>query len=111
MAGSAPVSPGSKVMTSFKADPGDKIAYVTMFGFSNDWFFANEVGIDATVKGDLSSKTALFDSGTGIDQYPGAGNHQALFGGTPQSETKTISKVGAQYPVPAVQKVIKVTVN
>lgn len=82
-----------------------------MIGFSNDWFFANEVGIDATVKGDLSSKTALFDSGTGIDQYPGAGNHQALFGGTPQSETKVISKVGAQYPVPAAQNVIKVTVN
>lgn len=39
VAGNAPVSPGSKVMTSFKADPGDKIAYVTMFGFSNDWFF------------------------------------------------------------------------
>ena len=53
-----------------------------MFGFSNDWFYANEVSIDATVKGELSSKTALFDSGTGVDQYPGAGNRQALFGGT-----------------------------
>ena len=111
VAGNAPVSPGSKIMTNFKADPGDKIAYVTMFGFSNDWFYSNEVNIDATVKGDLSSKTALFDSGTGVDQYPGAGNRQALFGGTPQSETMVISKVGTQYPIPAVQNVIKVTVN
>jgi hypothetical protein len=111
IAGNAPVAPGSKVTTSFNAEPGDKIAYATMFGFSNDWFYANDQSIDANSKGDLSSKTSLFDSGTGIDQYPGAGNHQALFGGTPQSENKVISKVGNQYPVPAVQNVIKVTVN
>ncbi|MCC3214060.1 spondin domain-containing protein [Chryseobacterium sp. X308] len=111
VAGSAPVVPGSKVTTSFNAEPGDKIAYVTMFGFSNDWFYSNEQNIDANTKGDLSSKTSLFDSGTGIDQYPGAGNHQALFGGTPQSENMSISKVGTQYPVPAVQHVIKVAIN
>nr|WP_315031735.1 spondin domain-containing protein [uncultured Chryseobacterium sp.] len=111
VAGSAPVAPGSKVSTGFKADAGDKIAYVTMFGFSNDWFYANEQTIDAATQGDLTSKTMLFDSGTGIDQYPGAGNHQALFGGTPQSENMIISKVGTQYSVPAVSNVIKVTVN
>lgn len=111
VAGNAPVAPGNKISTNFTADPGDKIAYVTMFGFSNDWFYANEQSIEAGTKGDLTSKTALFDSGTGIDQYPGAGNHQALFGGTPQSESKAISKVGIVYPVPAVQNVIKVTVN
>ncbi|WP_185246237.1 spondin domain-containing protein [Chryseobacterium bernardetii] len=111
VAGNAPVPPGNKIMTNFQAAPGDKIAYVTMFGFSNDWFYSNEGNIDAIVKGDLTSKTSLFDSGTGVDQYPGAGNHQALFGGTPQSESMTISKVGTQYPVPAVQNVIKVTVN
>lgn len=70
-----------------------------------------EQSIEANVKGDLTSKTSLFDSGTGVDQYPGAGNHQALFGGTPQSEIMPVSKVGTQYPVPAVQNVIKVTVN
>ncbi|MGH1518680.1 spondin domain-containing protein [Chryseobacterium sp. JK1] len=111
IAGSAPVTPGNKVMTGFRADPGDKIAYATMFGFSNDWFYANEQSIDGNATGDLTSKTSLFDSGTGIDQYPGAGNHQALFGGTPQSENTVISKVGTLYPVPAVQNVIKVTVN
>ncbi|MBB6332466.1 hypothetical protein HNP24_003458 [Chryseobacterium sediminis] len=111
IAGNAPVAPGSKVTTSFNAELGDKIAYATMFGFSNDWFYANEQSIDANTKGDITSKTSLFDSGTGIDQYPGAGNHQALFGGTPQSENMVISKVGTQYPVPAVQNVIKVTVN
>lgn len=111
VAGNAPVPPGNKISTNFSADSGDKIAYATMFGFSNDWFYANEQSIEAGTKGDLTSKTMLFDSGTGIDQYPGAGNHQALFGGTPQSENKVISKVGTVYPVPVVQNVIKVTVN
>lgn len=111
VAGSAPVTPGNKSMANFTAEPGDKIAYATMFGFSNDWFYANDGNIDAVTKGDLTSKTALFDSGTGVDQYPGAGNRQALFGGTPQPENMNISKVGTQYPVPSVQNVIKVTLN
>lgn len=111
IAGNAPVAPGAKVMTKFQSNPGDKIAYVTMFGFSNDWFYANEQSIDANTKGDLTSKTTLFDSGTGIDQYPGAGNHQALFGGTPQAESKVIAKVGNAFPIPAVQNVLKVTIN
>lgn len=111
VAGNAPVAPGTKVMTNFKTEAGDRIAYVTMFGFSNDWFYANDQTIDANTKGDVTSKTSLFDSGTGIDQYPGAGNHQALFGGTPQSENKVISKVGNVYPIPAVQNVLKVTIN
>lgn len=111
VAGNAPVAPGSSVMTNFKYAQGDKIAYVTMFGFSNDWFYANEQSIDANTVGDVTSKTALFDSGTGVDQYPGAGNHQALFGGTPEAENIIISKVGTQYPLPAVQNVLKVTIK
>lgn len=111
IAGNAPLAPGSKMMTSFSFTPGDKMAYVTMFGFSNDWFYANEQSIDAGTTGDLTSKTTLYDSGTGVNQYPGAGNRQSLFGGTPQAESIVISKVGTQYPVPAVQNVLKVTVN
>lgn len=111
VAGSAPVAPGNKVSTKIQVNPGDKIAYVTMFGFSNDWFYANEQSIDASTIGDVTSKTTLFDSGTGIDQYPGAGNHQALFGGTPQAENVVISKVGNQFPNPSVQNVLKVTIN
>ncbi|SIQ12893.1 hypothetical protein SAMN05880574_10653 [Chryseobacterium sp. RU37D] len=111
VAGNAPVAPGQKVSTSFEAKSGDKIAYVTMFGFSNDWFYANEQSVDANSLGDISSKTSLFDSGTGINQYPGAGNHQALFGGMPQVENIAISKVGNTYPLPATQNIIKITIN
>lgn len=97
-------------MTNFTYTPGDKIAYVTMFGFSNDWFYANEQSIEANTTGDLTSKTALFDSGTVLINIQ-AGNRQALFGGTPQAESMVISKVGTQYPIPAVQNVLKVSIN
>ena len=111
IAGTAPVGPGQKVMTQYKAGDGDKLAFVTMFGFSNDWFHANEQALSAKLSGDITNKTALFDSGTGVDQYPGAGNRQALFGGTPQAENKPISKVGTTFPVPPVNKVLKITIQ
>lgn len=111
IAGTAPVGPGQKVMTQYKAGDGDKLAFVTMFGFSNDWFYANEQALSAKLSGDITNKTALFDSGTGVDQYPGAGNRQALFGGTPQAENKPISKVGTTFPIPPVNKVLKITIQ
>ncbi len=111
LAGNAPFGPGEKVMISYKAEKGDKLAYVTMFGFSNDWFYANEKALSATTQGDVTSKTALFDSGTGVDQFPGAGNKQAIFGGVPQVEENAIKKVGDKFPVPPVNKVLKVTIK
>lgn len=111
VAGTAPVGPGQKVMAQYKVEAGDKLAYATMFGFSNDWFYANEQAIPAGSNGDITGKTALLDSGTGVDQYPGAGNRQALFGGTPQAESKPISKVGNTFPVPSVDKVLKITIK
>ncbi|MHA7609717.1 spondin domain-containing protein [Elizabethkingia meningoseptica] len=107
--GNAPIAPGAKVSANITTTPGDKIAYVTMFGYSNDWFYANENEISANMNGDLTAKTALFDDGTGVDQYPGAGNKQALFGGTPAPEDQNIMKVGNSFPVPQVSSVLKVT--
>lgn len=109
--GDAPIAPGEKEETLFLAYEGDNIAFATMFGYSNDWFYANNETITSTFKGDISNKVSLFDSGTGVDQYPGAGNSQALFGGTPVAEDKAISVVGTTYPVPVASKVIKVTLR
>ncbi|AQX01459.1 spondin domain-containing protein [Elizabethkingia anophelis] len=107
--GNTPIAPGEKATTKIITNPGDKIAYVTMFGYSNDWFYANENEISATTRGNLTSVTSLFDNGTGIDQYPGAGNKQALFGGVPIPEDKNITKVGNTYPIPQVSSVLKIT--
>lgn len=109
--GNAPIAPGAKVMANIKGNPGDQIAYVSMFGYSDDWFYANNSEIKLQSKGDLTSKTELYDDGTALDQYPGAGNAQALFGGTPVAEDQPIGIVGDGFPVPAVNKILKVTLQ
>lgn len=111
VAGNAPIGPGKMAMVQYKAEEGDMLAYATMFGFSNDWFYANEQAVPALSSGNITRSAALFDSGTGVDQFPGAGNRQALFGGTPQKESNPISKVGNTFPVPPVGQVLKITIK
>lgn len=110
--GDSPITPGEKKETTFMAYEGDNITFATMFGSSNDWFYANSETISSKTKGDITNKVALYDNGTGVNQYPGAGNSQAGFGGTPTSEDKVISIVDNKtYPVPAVADIIKVTLR
>ncbi len=109
--GNSPIAPGEKAMGQYKAEKGDLLAYATMFGFSNDWFYANEQSVSALLSGDITKSTGLFDSGTGVDQFPGAGNRQALFGGKSEVESKAISKVGNTFPVPVLEKVLRITLK
>ena len=111
IAGSAPVAPGEKVEVQFEATENDHIAYATMFGYSNDWFYANDTPIPANFKGDITQNTALFDDGTAVDQYPGAGNAQGIFTGKPEKEDKQIMKVDKTFPVPEINKVLKVIIR
>lgn len=104
------VLPGSSMQLTYEAASNEKVAFATMFGYSNDWFFANGPALAALTKGDVTSKTVLLDDGTAVSQYPGAGNAQAVFGGTLMPEDKVISAVGDTYPVPAVDQIIKVTI-
>ena len=112
VAGSAPVAPGEKVEVQFESTENDRVAYATMFGYSNDWFYANSEMIAANFKGDVTAKTALFDDGTAVNQYPGAGNAQGLFTGKPEAEDLTIMEVDSKmFPLPATNKVVKVTIR
>lgn len=111
VAGDKVLVPGKKEEVTFDALRGDKIAFATMFGYSNDWFYSNNAAIDALSKGDVTNKVVLLDNGTAINQYPGAGNNQAAFGGTSEPEDNNIVAVGNTYPVPPVANVIKVTIR
>ena len=85
---------GGKVSQQLSLLQGDKIAVATMYGFSNDWFFASTGNdIDGTQKGDVSAMIGLFDDGTAVNQYPGAGFTQANLAGTPLQESKPIQAV------------------
>lgn len=106
---------GGKVSQQLSVTEGNKIAVATMYGFSNDWFFAttgNDVG--ATQKGDASSAIGLFDNGTAINQFPGAGITQFNLAGTPLTESKAIQAVpnpNAFTTLPPITNIIKVTLQ
>ncbi|WP_114789044.1 spondin domain-containing protein [Niabella yanshanensis] len=106
---------GSSVSQSVNVTQGDRIAIATMYGFSNDWFFASkDNGVDAMQKGDVSSSIGLFDNGTAINQFPGAGITQFNLSGTPLEENKDIEAVpnpNAFTTLPAISQIIKVTLN
>lgn len=103
--------PGHKRDTKFDARRGDRIAYALQFEYSNDWFYANSAPIDALTKGDLTARTVLYDNGTAVNQYPGAGNLQNIFGGTSEPEDQVIRAVDGTYPVPTVTNMLKITIQ
>lgn len=106
---------GGKVSQTLTVASGDRLAIATMYGFSNDWFFASTGnGVDATQKGDISSGIGLYNDGTAIDQFPGAGITQFNLAGTPLAENIPIAPVpnpNAFTTLPAITNIIKVTVN
>lgn len=103
---------GSSVSQALKVSTGDRVAIATMYGFSNDWFFASSGnGADATKKGDITSGVMLYDNGTAVDQFPGAGVTQFNLAGTPLAESKPIALVPNPNPFTTLPAIIKVTLN
>jgi len=106
---------GGKVSQMLSVTAGDRVAVATMYGFSNDWFFATTGNnADATVIGDVSSNIGLFDDGTAINQFPGAGVTQFNLAGTPLNESMPIQAVpnpNAFTTLPAISIFIKVTIQ
>lgn len=106
---------GGKVSQMLTVTKGDRIAIATMYGFSNDWFFATSGNdLDATQKGDFSSSIGLYDDGTAVNQFPGAGITQFNLAGTPLDESKPIQMVpnpNAFTTLPAINNIIKVSIQ
>lgn len=106
---------GSSVSQKLDVAKGDRIAIATMYGLSNDWFFASkDDGVDAMQKGDISSSIGLYDNGTAINQFPGAGVTQFNLAGTPLEERKAIEEVpnpNAFTTLPTISNIIKVTLQ
>jgi hypothetical protein len=106
---------GSKVSQEIKVVKGDRLAIATMYGFSNDWFFASPAGgLDATQTGDLSSSIQLYNDGTAVDQFPGAGVTQFNLAGTPLTESVPIAIVpnpNAFTTLPPIPNIIKINLQ
>lgn len=106
---------------SFKAKPGDRLAFATMFVQSNDKFYGfrggairlfNRKGVP--LSGDITKRVVLFDAGTEADEQPGAGPNQAPRQKGPNtgiSESKNIQPANDGFAYPEVKDVIKVTIR
>jgi hypothetical protein len=79
----APIGPGGVYEFNVTATTGMKLSLVTMFGQSNDYFYANAKPIPLfgregePVSGDVTSAFTLYDAGTETDQEHGIGPDQA----------------------------------
>jgi hypothetical protein len=78
-----PIGPGAAYECSVEAAPGSKLTITSMFGQSNDLFYApNESGIalfnnSKPLSGDITAKIILWDAGTEVNEQPGIGPNQA----------------------------------
>jgi hypothetical protein len=115
-----PALPGKSYTFTFMAKPGDRLSLATMFGQSNDLFYApDESGIalfakGRPVSGDVTSQLVLWDAGTEVNEEPGFGPGQAPRQAKPNtgaSEKKAVAKVKDGFTYPKVTEVMKVTIT
>ena len=111
-----PAHPGESFKFSFHAGPNHKLSFATMYGFSNDGFYApNGDGISlfsnptTPVTGDITSQVLLWDAGTEMNQMPGAGNMHD--GADTDGIVQLMSSVGDGYDYGTVATNLKVTLD
>ena len=116
-----PIMPGQSYSFSFDAAPGSFFSFATMFGESNDLFYAPaDTGIalwdsEGNMRsGDVTGEVWLWDAGTELNEEPFVGPNQAPRQAGPNTgEADTLAGVtlccvdGFDYP--AVSEVISVT--
>ncbi len=116
-----PALPGHGYQFTIMAEPGDRLSIATMLGQSNDLFFGfGPSGValfdagDRPISGDLSGSLVLWDAGTEVDQYPGAGPDQAprqAMPGQGAAQNGTVMPVDDGYPYPDAVDFVRVTVT
>jgi len=104
--------PGSAFAADLTALPGDRLSFATMFGMSNDWFFATDPdGIELfnadgePMSGDVTHMVGIYDVGTELDEElaigPNTGPQQLAPDSGPADPIRQVRLVGSRYPFPA----------
>ncbi len=126
-----PLAPGDAYEFTFTAGPKHRLAFATMFGQSNDWFFAPKGGsialydADTPISGDITDQIDLWDAGTEVDEEPAVGAHTGPNQSTstdgpgaadPDDTVRVVADPaaltgGGSFDRPAVSDMIKVTVE
>lgn len=118
-----PALPGKAYHFTFQASPGDRLTVTSMFGQSNDLFYATgDDGIalfekGAPIQGDITSRLQLWDAGTEVNEEPGFGPNQAPrqsgpnTGPSERKPVRRIEDVKDGFAYPSVDQVIRVTIS
>lgn len=118
-AGPGPLLPGSAYSFTFTAEDGSNLSLALMLVESNDLFYTfDDNGIPlfkngSPVSGDVTQSISLWDAGTEVNEYPGAGMNQPLRGGamTGADENGNVMMVNDGFIYPSVDEAIKVTIE
>lgn len=122
-AGPGPALPGKAYQFTFQAHPGDRLTLTTMFGQSNDLFYAPaDAGIPLFVNGrpidgDVTARLYLWDAGTEMNEEPGFGPNQAPrqpapgAGRAERAPVRRIEAVKDGFGYPRVDQVLRVTIS
>ena len=115
-----PLLPGNSYSFTFKANESDYLSLATMLVQTNDLFYAfgaNGVALFSggnPVEGDLTSQLQLWDAGTEVNEFPGAGPNQAPRQSGPDTgadENGVVMPVNDSFSYPVVNNVIKVSIE
>ena len=117
--GAGPLLPGGVYSFTVDAKEGDYLSFATMLVHTNDLFYGfGENGISLfnngiAVEGDVTSDVLLWDAGTEVNEYPGAGNNQPARGGgnSGPAENGLVQPVNDGFSYPAVADGVKVTLQ
>jgi len=116
----APILPGEKYSFNLSAEEGYILNFATMLVQTNDLYVAfTGQGValfnnGTPISGDITSQISLFDVGTEVNEYPGAGNSQAPRQGSPDigdDENGVVGLVNDAFTYPSVGDMIKVTIT
>ena len=76
----AAAKPGDAFELTVQGLPGDHVSFASMFGFSDDWFFATKPegialfdDLGNPVSGEVTEDVGIYDAGTEVDEEPAIG--------------------------------------
>ncbi|MEL6538153.1 MAG: spondin domain-containing protein, partial [Bacteroidota bacterium] len=116
----APIGPGESYSFFFEAEEGSALSLASMLIQTNDLFYGfGEGGLSLfangiPVSGDLTSSISLWDAGTEVNEFPGAGDNQAprqSGANTGPDEGGNVEIVNDGFTYPDVADFIRVTIT
>lgn len=114
-----PLLPNNSYSFTITAEEGDYLSLATMLVHTNDLFYGfGGDGIalfnnGTAIEGDVTNEILLWDAGTEVNEYPGAGNNQPARGGgdSGPAEGGNVQVVNDGFSYPSVADGIKVNLE